>query len=135
VWASTRRAPAIHFRERQRRLQFEAARLLRLRDGDGGLEGFFGRRKIRRIALQDYAADAVELGVGPALSRLARQRQSFVDPPQGAVRVIPLRFELCEQTLEKRRIELVSRAEICRQGFAETPHPAFAIAKPGARPM
>jgi hypothetical protein len=36
---------------RQRlRLQFEAARLLGLRDGDGGEEGFLGGGCVRRIA-------------------------------------------------------------------------------------
>jgi hypothetical protein len=66
---------------------------------------------------------------------LPRQRQRFVDPVQGAVRIIPLGFELGEQALEERRVQLVSLAEICRQRFPESRHPAFAIAEPGARPI
>jgi hypothetical protein len=41
----------VELRERQRRLQFEAARLLRLRGGDRGEEGLFRRRRVRRITL------------------------------------------------------------------------------------
>ena len=59
----------IKLRQRQRRAQLEAPRLLLLRDGDGGEEGFLGRRRIRRIALeQNLAADAMALRVKPTLS-------------------------------------------------------------------
>jgi hypothetical protein len=126
----------IEFRQRERRLQFEASRLLRLCDGDGGAEGLFGRHRVRAIALeQDCAADAVEQGVGPVLTGLIRERQRFVDPAQGSVRVIPLGFELGEPALEERDKQLVSLAEICRQRFSETGHRAFAIAEPDARPI
>jgi hypothetical protein len=51
---------AIKLRERQRGAQLEAARFLRLRDGDRDLKRLLGRRGIGRIALQqDLGADAV----------------------------------------------------------------------------
>src|SRR6516162_4725655 len=54
--------------------QLETARLLLLRDGDCSKECFLGRRRVRRIALQqDLATDAVQVGVGPMLSRLLRE--------------------------------------------------------------
>ena len=43
---------AIKLRERQRGAQLEAARLLRLRDSDRGLQRLLGRRGIGRFALQ-----------------------------------------------------------------------------------
>ena len=43
---------AIELRQRQRGAQFEAARFLRLRDGDRGLQRLLGRRGIGRAALQ-----------------------------------------------------------------------------------
>ncbi len=47
----------IELGERKRRAQFETARALLLRDGDGGQEGFFRRRGVGGIALeQDFAA-------------------------------------------------------------------------------
>jgi len=54
-------AGLVKFRQRQRRTQLEALRLLLLGNGDGGAEGVLGRRCIRRIALQQYlAADAMQ---------------------------------------------------------------------------
>ena len=75
----------IELGERQRRAQFEAARALLLRDGDGGQEGFLGGRGVGGIALQqDVAADAMQVGVesrdgrcgrtSPALRRGSRWR-------------------------------------------------------------
>ena len=42
---------AIKLRQRQRGAQFEAARFLRLRDSDRGLQRLLGRRGIGRVAL------------------------------------------------------------------------------------
>src|SRR5277367_6810087 len=51
----------IELRERERRAQFEAARPLLSRDGDGELERFLGRGEVRVIALeQRFAADAMQ---------------------------------------------------------------------------
>ena len=59
--------------ERERGAEFEASRLLRSRDCDGGEESGFGERGVRRIALQeDCAADAVEQRVSPVLAGLVR---------------------------------------------------------------
>ena len=60
----------IKLRQRECGAQLEAPRLLLLRDGDGGEEGFFRRCGVRRISLdQKFAADAMQFGVGPALAR------------------------------------------------------------------
>src|SRR5262245_11807998 len=49
---------AIKLRKSQRGAQFEAARFLRLRDRDCGMQRLLGRRSIGRVALQqDLAAD------------------------------------------------------------------------------
>ena len=73
----------IKLRQRERRAQLEAPRLLLLRDGDGGEECFLGGRGVRWIALeQDLAADAMQESVGPVFSRLVRERQCFIDPGQ-----------------------------------------------------
>ena len=126
----------VEFGERKRRPQFETLRLLSLRDRDGGEEGLFGRRWVRRIALQqDPAPDAMEQGVGPVQACPIRERQSFVDQLQGPIRVIPLGFELGEQALEDRHEQLVSLAEIRRQRFPESRHSTFAISEPGPRPI
>src|SRR5262245_41317301 len=62
---------AIKLRQSQRGAQFEAARFLRLRDRDCGLQRLFGRRSIGRVApQQDLAADAVHLRFIPALGVL-----------------------------------------------------------------
>ena len=53
----------IELGERQRRAQAPTARALLLRDGDGGLEGFFRGGGIGGIALeQDFAAQAMGEG-------------------------------------------------------------------------
>jgi len=59
---------AIKLRQRQRGAQFEAARFLRLRDRDRGLQRPLGRRGIDRIALQQHpGADAVHFRLVPML--------------------------------------------------------------------
>jgi hypothetical protein len=55
--------------QRQRSAQFEAARLLALRDGYGGEEGFLcGRGDGGGLFEQDLAANAMEFGIVPTLS-------------------------------------------------------------------
>src|ERR1700735_5532294 len=86
-------AGLIELGERQRGAQFEAAGLLLLRDGDGGEEGGFGGGGVGGVLFeQDFAADAVEAGVEPMLSGLARKRQRFVYPRPGGFQVSPLGF-------------------------------------------
>ena len=59
--------------ERERRAQFEAARALLLRDGDGGQEGFLRRRRVGGVALQqDFAADAMQFRFECAIARCGR---------------------------------------------------------------
>ena len=71
--------------ERERRAQFEAARALLLRDGDGGQEGFFRGRGVGGVALQqDFAARPMQFRferaiaqcdrTSPALRRGSRRR-------------------------------------------------------------
>ena len=61
----------VEFGERQRRPQFEAAGFLLLRDGDGGEEGGFGGGGLGGVLFEeDFAADAMDFGVEPALTRL-----------------------------------------------------------------
>ena len=75
----------IELGQRQRRAQFEAARALLLRDGDGGQERFFRRRGVGGVALAAgyrRAPDAVRLRMrdspcdrtSPALRRGSRER-------------------------------------------------------------
>ena len=90
--------------QRQRGAQLEAAGLLLLRDGDGGEEGGFGGGGVGGVLFEeDFAADAMESGVEPMLSGLARQRQRFVDAGEGGFRVSPLGFDFREQPLIERQ--------------------------------
>ena len=59
--------------EGKRGAQFEAARGLLLRDGDGGQEGFFRRRGIGGVALeQDFAARPMQFRFEGAIARAVR---------------------------------------------------------------
>ena len=59
--------------ERERRAQFEAARALLLRDGDGGQEGFFRRRGVGGVALeQDFAARPMQFRFERAIAHAVR---------------------------------------------------------------
>src|SRR5215469_2272660 len=65
--------------EAHRGTQFKGPGLLLLCNGDSGEKCFLGWRLVRRIALQqDLAEDAVQVSVGPMLSRLLRQPQRLV---------------------------------------------------------
>ena len=70
----------IELGERKRRAQFEAASLLRLRDGDGGEEGLFGGGWVFGVLFeQDFAACAADFGVVPTVSRTLGYGDSFID--------------------------------------------------------
>src|SRR5215475_9144825 len=74
--------------------QLKTARLLLLRDGDCSKERILGRRRIRRIALeQNLPVQAMQEGVAPVFSCLTREDQRFVDAAQGSVWVV-LSFDL-----------------------------------------
>ena len=49
---------------------------------------------------EDFAANAMQSGVEPMLSGLARQRQRFVDLGQRGFRASPLGFDFREQPLK-----------------------------------
>jgi hypothetical protein len=94
--------------QRQRGAQLEAAGLLLLRDGDGGAEGGFGGDGVGGVLFaEDFAANAMEGGVGAMLAGLARQRQRFVDPGQGGLRALRLGFDFGEQLKIERQMELI----------------------------
>ena len=82
------RGRLVEFRKRECRDQFVAAGLLLLRDSDRGPMGFFGRRGIVGIALQqDVAAKAMQEEVGVALPSLFRDRQPRTDTGECAVEI------------------------------------------------
>jgi hypothetical protein len=70
----------VELRERERRQEFVAPRALRLPYSNGGPEGFFGRRRVRVVALeQKITAEAMKIRVLKMVARLVRNRQSLVD--------------------------------------------------------
>jgi hypothetical protein len=77
---------AIELGQRQRRAQFEAARSLLLRDRDCGQEGFFCRRRIGGVLLeQHFPADAMQLRLESAVSSMLARRQRLVEDFEGAI--------------------------------------------------
>ena len=101
---------------RQRGAQFEAVGLLLLRDGGGGEEGGFGGGWVGGLLFEDdFAADAVQSGVEPKLSGLARQRQRRVDLGRGGCRASLLGLDFREQPSIERQIGLVASTGVFRQ--------------------
>ena len=125
----------VELRERQCGAQFEAAGLLLLRDGDGGEEGGFGGGGVGGVLFEeDFAANAVESGVEPMLSGLARQRQRFIDPGQGGFRVSPLGFDFREQPLIERQPQLVAFTGVFGQRLSKLGRAGVPTAELRARP-
>ena len=125
----------VELRQRQRGQQAEAARALLARDGDGGEVGLLGGRGVVGMELtQDVAADAVQQGVGPAFSRLDRERERCVDPARGAFRVLSFGFELGEQTLDERDPQLVSLLGMCSERLSKLRLAHRTLAEPSVRP-
>ena len=78
----------IHLGERKRGAQFEAARALLLRDGDGGQERFLCRRGVGRITLEQHlAARPMQFGVERAMADPFRRGQRFVEVREGATEI------------------------------------------------
>ena len=128
----------VEFGERQRRAQFEAARALLLRDGDGGLERFFRGRGVGGIALQQHFAaqsDAVPRRTRdrPSVGR----RQRFVEDREGAVEIAGSRFGLgkrnLEQPIEEQRRSARAEAPTPRR-MSSSPPPAAPLIEPLAQP-
>ena len=88
--------------QRQRRAQFEAARALLLRDRDGGQEGFFRRRGVGGIALeQDFAARPMQFRFECAMAQAVAGRQRFVEDGDGAVGIARPGFGLGQRDLQE----------------------------------
>ena len=89
---------AIELGERQRRTQFETARSLSLRDGDGGQEGLLGRCGIGGVALQEnFAARPMQFRFERAKAQAIRGRQRFVENGDGAIGVTRPAFSLSQR--------------------------------------
>ena len=124
----------IELRQRQRRAQLEAARFLLLRDGDGGEEGGFGGGGVGGVLFEeDFAANAVEFGVEPMLSGLARERQRFVYHRQGGLRPFPLGFSFCEPPFIERQKKLGAWPGVIPQRLPKCGQAAVTIADLRAR--
>ena len=92
----------IELGERERSAQAEAARPLTLSDGNGGPVGFFGGRRIRRIALQQrFAANAMQFCIEGALASPIRRRQRVVEDGNSAVDIVGASFGFCEGNLDE----------------------------------
>ena len=88
--------------ERKRGAQFEAARALLLRDRDGGQEGFFRRRGVGGVALeQDFAARPMQFRFERAIAGAVGRRQRFVEDRKGAVGIARPGFGLGQRDLQE----------------------------------
>ena len=91
----------VEFGEGERGAQFEAARSLSLRDGDGGQEGFFRRRGAGGIVLQqDFAADAMQFRFKCAVAGATARRQRFVNNRNCAVTIARPDLGLSQRDLQ-----------------------------------
>ena len=74
--------------ERQRREQCVPSGALSLRDGDGGLEGVFGWRRLGGIELeQEFAARSVDFAFECAVACALARRQCLLENGQRAFRI------------------------------------------------
>ena len=95
---------AIKLRQRQCGAQFEAARFLRLRDRDRGLQRLLRRRGIGRVALQqDLAADAVHFRFVRALLGGFQFGKRVVQAVEPSIRLAGTRFGDRERGFVKRQ--------------------------------
>ncbi len=126
----------VELRERERRAQFEAARALLLRDGDGGQERFLRGRRVGGIVLklkQHFAADAMQLRFERAMSDPLARRQRFVEDGEGAVDIAGTGFGFGESNLnepvEDQYVLLAQKFDAATHGV----EPAAGCAALGAR--
>ena len=92
----------IELGEGERGAEFEAARALLLRDGDGGLERFLGRSGVCRVAFQeDFPADAAKFGVHRAMTPAIEIRHCVVNNRNRPLRVAQPRFFLGMRELKR----------------------------------
>src|SRR5580704_13447848 len=83
---------------------------------------------------QDVAADPVEEGVGPTLTRPPRQRHRFINMRQGCFSPLPFGFELRKAAQKMRKKAPESFIGIFPQSFAHLRHTGVTIAQSSARP-
>ncbi len=87
--------------ERERRAQLEAAGLLGLRDGDRGEEGVFRGGGVGGVVFEeDFAADAMDLGVEIAEAAAVGHRDRAVDQRQSGSEVAAFGFQRGERPFE-----------------------------------
>ena len=92
---------AVKLRQRQGGAQFEAARLLRLRDSDRRPQRLLGCRGIGWVALQqDLAADAVHLPFVPALLAALQLGERVVQAPVPGISLASTRFGFGQRRFE-----------------------------------
>jgi hypothetical protein len=98
VWASAGRAvDPVELRQRERRLQFEAPRLLGLRD-DSGQEGVFRRRGIG--GEQHFAAHPMQFRFKCAMTQAIARRERFVEDRKSAIGIARPGFGLGQRDLQ-----------------------------------
>ena len=125
----------VELRQSERGLQAETARAPISCDRNGGAIGVFGSDGMFGFSLQqDVAADPVEEGVGPTLTRPPRQRHRFINMRQGCFSPLPFDFELREPAQKMREEAPESLIGIFHQSFAHLRHAGIAIAQSSARP-
>ena len=93
---------SVQFRKRERSAQFEAARPLSLRDGDGGQEGVLGRRGADGVALQqELAARPMQLRFERAIADAVGRRQRLVEDRDGAAWIARAGLSLSQRDLQE----------------------------------
>jgi hypothetical protein len=92
----------VEFCERESGAQFETARALLFRDGDGGLKGFLGSRGVGGLALdQHFAADAIQIRFERAMTGPVAGRQRLVKDRERAVDIACPGFGLGQRDFQQ----------------------------------
>ena len=92
----------VEFGQRQRGAQFEAARALLLRDGNGGQESLFRGRGVGGVALQqDFASRAMQFRFERAIAQAVGRRQRFVEDGYGSAWIARLGFGPRQRDLQE----------------------------------
>src|SRR5262249_54493389 len=120
--------------QRKRRAQLKDPCFLLLGEGDCREQCILGRRRIRRIALeQNLAAQAMQESVAPVFSCLTCEGQRFLDPDQGSL-CVALSFDLGKQTLVERHEQSVSLVGVRRQRQSKLRRAGLAAVQASACP-